>query len=370
MARPYAIALYGATGFTGSLTAHWLADHTDLQVCIAGRNEAKLLALQQALSRPLPIEVCTHEDPESMENLAALTEVLLSTVGPYASYGIPVIEAAMKEGCHYLDITGEPAFVQQSRAQFDAIAKQKKLRIVHCCGFDSLPHDIGVYYTVKQLPADADLTVRAYISSRGGISGGTWNSALDAIASRERGPKVPPVSDHDAKIQARFHRSRVAHGWAVPLPTIDPVIVVRSARALRYGSSFRYGHYARIKTLRYLLGGALGVGAVVAAAQVPPLKRWLKKKLPSGAGPSREVREAGWLKIHFVGEGGGQTVHTVLTADRDPGYAMTSRWVGLSAILLADADLPERYGVLTPAVAMGDELIEKLPLTGTTITTV
>jgi len=365
--RPYDVALYGATGFTGSLTARWLQDR-GANFCLAGRNRDKLERVRESLGADVPIEVASSDNPASLRALAAKSKVLLSTVGPYARYGIPVVQAAVDEGCDYVDITGEPGFVTESRERFRDIAQAKRLRIVHCCGFDSLPHDLGAWFTVQQLPADAPIHVDAYVSSRGSFSGGTWASALEAMAQSKKSPSSKRgTGGHKSRIQARFHHSDVAGGYAVPMPTIDPVIVVRSGRALKYGSEFSYGHYARVKTKRYLIGGGLAVSAILAAAQVPPLRRWLESRWPSGSGPDEQARQAGWFKVLFVGTAGDTQVITQVTADLDPGYAMTSRWVAESALCLAlDRDaLPEHYGVLTTASAMAEPLMARMAGTGT-----
>lgn len=361
------IGLYGATGFTGQLAAAWLAGR-GASFSIAGRDRGKLEQVRESLGRDVPIVVCDSGSEGSLRAFAEGCNVVLTTVGPYAKHGLPVVQAAVDAGCDYVDITGEPAFVDASRLRFHAGAAEKGLRIVHCCGFDSLPHDLGAWYTVKQLPADAELTVNAYVSTRGGISGGTWASALDAMADRPKKERTArDANAHPVRVQQRFHRSALAGGWAVPMPTIDPVIVARSARALRYGSSFTYGHFARVKTTRYLVGGALAIGAVAVGAQIGPLRTWMKARWPSGSGPSEEVRENGWFKVRFIGSGGGREVVVDVTGDKDPGYALTSRWVAESAMCLASdrAALPERFGVLTTAEAMAEPLFARMAGTGT-----
>ncbi|MCB9674214.1 MAG: saccharopine dehydrogenase NADP-binding domain-containing protein [Alphaproteobacteria bacterium] len=371
--RPYEVALYGATGFTGALAAHWLVER-GARFCIAGRSRSKLERLRDELGHDVPIEVCTSEDPASLRAVAEKSRVLATTVGPYERHGLPVVAAAVEGGCDYVDITGEPGFVSESIARFDGPARDKGLRIVHCCGFDSLPHDLGAWFTVKHLPADAALKVDGFVSSRGGFSGGTWASALNTFRDLKPGkPKRTGSRDgHPARIRAKLHRERALKAWAVPLPTIDPVIVVRSARALRYGSSFEYGHYAKVKTKRYLIGGGLAVGAVVLATKIPGIATWLEAQWPSGSGPDEAAREKGWFRVVFIGQGGGQTVYAEIRGDEDPGYGMTRKWVGESALALAqDRDrLPERFGVLTPVAAMAEALEARMPATGTVLRTI
>jgi saccharopine dehydrogenase (NAD+, L-glutamate forming) len=306
--------------------------------------------------------------------MAASARTVLTTVGPYIRHGLPVVEAAVEAGCDYVDITGEPEFVSASRERFDGKARDAGLRIVHCCGFDSLPHDLGAWYTARQLPQDRPIHVDGFVSTRGKMSGGTWASALEAIGRGSRGgsgSRPREASDYTAKIRAKFHKNRTAGGFAVPLPTIDPVIVVRSARALHYGTSFTYGHYARVKRKRTLVAGAIGLGAVAAAAKVPALRRWLEAQWPSGSGPDAEARAEGWFKVLFVGTAGDARIVTEIRGDEDPGYALTSRWIGECArTLVEDRDLlPERFGVLTPVAALGSAIEARMPATGTTLAT-
>ncbi|MEZ4318714.1 MAG: saccharopine dehydrogenase NADP-binding domain-containing protein [Myxococcota bacterium] len=368
--RPHDIALYGATGFTGRLTAAWLAER-GASFLLAGRSRSKLERVRDELGLDVPIVVCSSDDPASLRSMAEQARVVLTTVGPYARYGMPVVEAAVAAGSDYVDITGEPDFVSESLRTLDGPARDKGLRIVHCCGFDSLPHDLGAWFTVQQLPSDRPIEVSGYVSSRGSFSGGTWASALEAMGQGrpKKSPRERDPAAHPARIRAKLHKSAEAGGFGVPLPTIDPVIVVRSGRALRYGTEFTYGHYARVKTKRYLVGGALAVGGVLAAAQVPALRRWLEAQWPSGSGPDAEAREKGWFKVLFVGRAGDARVITQVRGDLDPGYGMTSRWVGECALALAhDRDvLPERFGVLTPVAAMADAILARMPGCGTAV---
>ncbi len=376
--RPHDIALYGATGFTGELTAHWLAQH-GVSFCIAGRNRTKLEGVRSRLAEThghdVPIVVASSNDPTSLRQMAEGARTVLTTVGPYIRHGMPVVEAAVDAGCDYVDITGEPEFVSASRDRFDTRAKDAGLRIVHCCGFDSLPHDLGAWYTARQLPQDRPIRVEGFVSSRGAVSGGTWASALEAMGRGSKGSgssgRTRDSSEYTARIKAKFHKNRTAKGFAVPLPTIDPVIVVRSARALRYGTSFTYGHYARVKTKRYLIGGAIGLGAVVAASKIPSLRRWLEAQWPSGSGPDQEARDKGWFKVLFIGQAGDARIVTEIRGDQDPGYGMTSKWVGECArVLVEDRDaLPERHGVLTPVAALGEAIERRMPATGTSLST-
>jgi short subunit dehydrogenase-like uncharacterized protein len=256
-----------------------------------------------------------------------------------------------------------------------AKAAETGARIVHCCGFDSIPHDLGAYFTVKQLPEDVPIKVEGYVRVAGTPSGGTLESALTAF-SRVR--QLAKVSGERKRMEPRPKERRVRGirgapkrvstlgAWALPMPTIDPQIVIRSARALdRYGPDFSYGHYFAVKSLPVAAGIPVGAAALFAAAQVPPARRWILSRRKPGEGPSPEQIEKGWFKVRFEGEGGGGRVVTQVSGG-DPGYGETSKMLGESALSLAEDDLPDTAGQVTTAQAMGDALIERLQRAGLT----
>ena len=160
------------------------------------------------------------------------------------------------------------------------------------------------------------------------------------------------------------HRDAVLSRWLVPLPTIDPIVVARSGAALpSYGPEFRYSHYAGTKTLRYAVGGAVGVGVLGLAAQVKPLRNSLLKHIKQGAGPDPARRAKSWFRVDFVGDGGGQVVHTRVSGG-DPGYDETAKMLAESALCLAFDDNPPTAGQVTTAQAMGDHLTGRLQAAG------
>lgn len=246
---------------------------------------------------------------------------------------------------------------------------------MHACGFDSIPHDLGAYFTVAQLPEGVPLTVDGFVRTDATFSGGTFASALNQFsrgpqmlaAARDRRRHEPRLLGRRATAPAGPPRyAREVDAWALPLPTIDPQVVVRSARALeRYGPDFRYRHYAAVRRLPFAMGGVAAAGAVFAAAQLPPARRWLSGRLQPGDGPSAERRAKSWFSVRFVGEGGGQRVFTEV-AGGDPGYDETAKMFAESALSLAFDDLPATAGQVTTAVAMGDALIERLRKAGIT----
>jgi short subunit dehydrogenase-like uncharacterized protein len=295
---------------------------------------------------------------------------VITTVGPYVTYGEPLVAACAAAGTDYVDLTGEPEFVDRMYVRHHAEAERSGARIVHACGFDSIPHDLGVLFTVEQLPEGVPLQVRGFVRAGGKPSGGTFHSAMTAFsrvrqtqqAHKER--RVAESRDNGRRVRLEAKPHRELGYWAVPMPTIDPQVIARSARALeRYGPDFTYGHYAGVKRLPVALGGVAGVASLFAAAQVPPVRKALLSRLSPGDGPSDSDREKGWFKVRFVGEGGGRRVVTMVSGG-DPGYTETSRMLAESALCLAQDDLPKTAGQVTTAVAMGDALIARLQRAG------
>ena len=380
-ARPYDLVLFGATGFVGELTAEYLAEHAPAgcRWALAGRSRAKLEALRErlAVGRPhcaeLPLMVADSADPEAVRALAESARVVATTVGPYVWYGEGLVAACAEAGTDYVDLTGETEFIDLTYVRHDARARETGARLVHACGFDSVPHDLGVYYTVGQLPKDVPLRIDGFVRAGAVFSGGTFASALTAMgrgreilrAAHERRlhePRLVGRRAHAPLAGPRF--SRETGTWALPLPTLDPQVIARSAAALeRYGPDFRYRHYASVKTLPMALGGAAAVGTGLLAAQLPPLRRWMMDRYEAGQGPSAERRARSWFSVRFVGEGGGRRVFTEVSGG-DPGYDETAKMFAEAALSLAFDDLPETAGQVTTAVAMGDALTERLRAAG------
>ncbi|MGW0627485.1 saccharopine dehydrogenase family protein [Streptomyces sp. NPDC002758] len=377
--RPYDIVLFGATGFVGTLTAQYLAAHApeDLRWAIAGRDEGRLEALRERLPGGAGIGVLRADvaEPATLRALAEHARVVASTVGPYIRYGEELVAACADTGADYLDLTGEPEFVDLMYVRHEARARETGARLLHACGFDSVPHDLGAYFTVQQLPEGVPLTVDGYVSVDATFSGGTLASALNqfararqmAAAARDRGRHEPRLVTRRASAPTGAPRfAKEVGAWALPLPTIDPQIVRRSAKVLeRYGPDFRYRHYAAVRRLPVALGGIAAVGAIAAAAQLPPARSWLSDRLKPGDGPSEQKRAKSWFSVRFVGEGGGRRVFTEVSGG-DPGYDETAKMFAEAALSLAFDDLPPTAGQVTTAVAMGDALTERLRRAGIT----
>ncbi|MFC8373416.1 saccharopine dehydrogenase family protein [Streptomyces sp. NPDC057238] len=375
--RPYDIVLFGATGFVGTLTAEYLADHAPagLRWAIAGRSTEKLERLRDRLPGGAEVGLLRADvsDPASLRALAEHARVVATTVGPYVEYGEELVAACADTGADYVDLTGEPEFVDLMYVRHDARARETGARLVHACGFDSVPHDLGAYFTVRQLPEGVPLTVDGFVTVDAAFSGGTFASALNQFA-RHRGLRAAALDRrrHEPRLVGR--RASAPTGvpryapevgaWALPLPTIDGQIVRRSAKALdRYGPDFRYRHYAAVRRLPVAVGGVAAVGALVTAAQFPPLRRRLSDRLGPGDGPGPEKRARSWFTVRFVGEGGGRRVYTEV-AGGDPGYDETAKMLAEGALCLAFDDLPPTAGQVTTAMAMGDALIDRLRAAG------
>jgi short subunit dehydrogenase-like uncharacterized protein len=298
---------------------------------------------------------------------------VITTVGPYALHGEPLVAACAAAGTDYVDLTGEPEFVDRMWTLHHAEAERSGARLVHCCGFDSIPHDLGAYFTVQQLPEGVPLTVNGYVRSGASFSGGTYHSAINGFARarqtlaaakerRRNEPRLPGREIHSASARVR-HDSELG-GWVTPLPTIDGAVVRHSAAALeRYGPDFTYGHNMIAKRLATVAALGAGVSTVGLLAQLPPTRSLLLKLKSPGEGPDEAERAKSWFKVKFVGEGGGKRVVTEVSGG-DPGYGETSKMLAESALCLAFDDLPQTAGQVTTAAAMGDALLARLERAG------
>ncbi len=380
--RKFDLVLFGATGFTGGLTADYLAAHgpPEMRWALAGRSPEKLeavvarLAAAEAVAPGPGIIVADAADLAAVREVAESARLVVSTVGPYSLYGAPLVAACAAAGTDYVDLTGEPEFVDRMWSEHHAAAERSGARLVHCCGFDSVPHDLGAYFTVKHLPEGVPLRVDGYVRSNAEFSGGTYHSAINAFARirqtraeavrrRRAEPRPAGREVHDAGLE--LSRDERLGGWILPLPTIDGPVVRRSAAALeRYGPDFTYGHHLVLEHLATAAALVAGVAAVAVLAPLPPTRKLLLRLKAPGEGPSEERRARSWFKVTFVGEGGGERVVTEV-AGGDPGYTETAKMLAESALCLAfDEGLPEVGGQVTTATAMGDALIERLRRAG------
>lgn len=367
------IVLYGATGFTGGLAADYLSTLKGVDFALAGRNLGKLHAVRERIGHDVPLIEARSDDPVTLRRMTEQASVVISTVGPFAKHGEPLVEACIDTKTDYVDSNGEPQFVDGLLNRQDARAHDRKVRIVNCCGFDSIPHDIGAWHLATHMPQDAPITIRSYISGSGMISGGTWNTMLGAMADRatikreraelrqKRTSGLRPV--HNV---TRLHRSRKLGVWGCPLPAYDIDVVLRSARSLDgYGTDFSYGHHLAFSSFAKIAALAAGVGTVAALAQIGPIRRALGNLKKPGDGPDEATRASHHFREVLVGESAA-ALHTLEIRGGDVGYTETAKMLVQSALCLKEdrAVLPERYGVLTTAQAMAEQLFKRLPQAG------
>ena len=401
MDRPHDLVVYGATGFVGELTAAYLAEHAPagVRIGLAGRSQAKLEAVRGRLpvaARDWPLLVADSSDPEAVARLAEGTRVLVTTVGPYARYGLPVVEACARAGTHYADLTGEVLFHRQAIDLVDEIARDTGAKIVHSCGYDSIPSDLGVFVLHRRAAADGagGLTgVDLVASAKGGFSGGTIDSMraqVEAVAadpsrrrivgdlhslSPERAAEPVPRQPSDAPLPGR----RGARGtWTAPFVMASyNTRVVRRSNALldfAYGRSLSYGESMGLGTGPVGAVAAVGVTAglvgLLAGMSTAPTRAVLDRVLPKpGEGPSEQARAAGWFRMDIeAATESGRRYHAKVAGQGDPGYAATAVMLGESGLCLALDELPDRAGSLTPATAMGTALVERLVTAGHTYT--
>lgn len=375
--RPFDIVLYGATGFTGGLVADYLVRHMPEggAWAIAGRNRTKLDAVVARLATEMPdvpapgVLIADTEEPATLAAMARATRVVITTVGPYLEYGEPLVAACAEAGTDYVDLTGEPEFVDRMYLEHHDEAVASGARIVHACGFDSIPHDLGVFYTMKQVPEGVPVSVYGAVHADAQFSGGTFHSAIgqfarlrDAgrVARLRREKQGRPLGRRIRSVAGKPHHDGVLGRWLVPLPTIDPQIVLRSAAALEgYGPDFTYSHYASVGSPVTATVGLVGVGALAVGSQIGPIRSQILKRIERGEGPSESRRERSSFDVTFVAMAGGRRVVTRVSGG-DPGYTETSMMLAESGLCLAFDDLPVRAGQLTTVQAMGDALLERV----------
>jgi short subunit dehydrogenase-like uncharacterized protein len=393
--QEFDVIVLGATGFTGALVAEYLFERygvgDKLRWAAAGRNEQKLEALRESLgtkAASLPLIVADTLDAGSMRQLAESTRVVLTTVGPYALYGSEVVAACAESGTHYCDLAGEVQWIRRMIDAHHETARRSGARIVHCCGFDSIPMDIGAWFLQNEARerygAYCDSIVLLVKAMKGGASGGTMASMMNLMrearsdrdvahvlarpyslnpAGQQRGP--------DRADQRGIRFDTDAQSWTAPfiMATVNTRVVRRSHALLGYpwGTGFRYreairtgrgpGGWLRSTTITAGLAGLVGLASFGSSRSL--LERYVLPK--PGSGPDAESRENGFFNLQQSGRlPDGRRIRSRITGDRDPGYGSTSRMLAESAVCLALDDLHSDGGVLTPVSAMADPLFERL----------
>ena len=395
MTRDLDLVLYGATGFVGKLTAEYLAraapDGT--RIALAGRSQDKLEQLRSQIDRDWPVLVADSQDRDALGEMAARATAIATTVGPYRRYGMPLVEACAAAGTHYADLAGETLFMRETIERLDGPAKDSGARIVHTCGFDSIPSDLGVL-ALHEAAGELEETTLVVRRVKGGFSGGTIASLkgtvdearADRTVLRVLGDPYALSPDRDAEPDLGRERDLrgVEHdpelgGWLGPfvMAAIN-TRVVRRSNALAgwaYGRGFRYrevmafgeGILGRVRATAV----AAGTAAIPVGLALPPTRFVLDRVLPDpGEGPDEDMIRTGYFRIevHARTPAGEHWVARV-DAQGDPGYGATAMMFGESGLCLAlDGErLPERAGVLTPATAMGATLADRLRAAGMTI---
>ena len=396
--RELDVVVFGATGFVGRLVAEYLARAAPdgLRVGLAGRSLDRLSAVRSGLgpkAAAWPLIEADSSDVASLNALAARTRVVATTVGPYRRLGMPLVVACVEAGTHYADLTGEVGFMRESIDTCHDEAARRGVRIVHSCGFDSIPSDLGVLILHEAVKADGagDLEDTTFVVSalKGGLSGGTIDSMRVQVKEVRADPQIrrlvadpyalspdraeEPTLGDERDLMTLRHDSTLGM-WVGPFLLAGAnTRVVRRSNALlgwAYGRRFRYrevtgygsGAMAPVRGAA-MASAVVGLGAGMSFG---PSRALLGRVLPSpGEGPSAKSREAGFFRIaiHAKTSSGARYVARV-AAKGDPGYAATSMMLGEAAMSLARDDLPARGGVLTPATAMGMQLVNRLRTAG------
>ena len=397
--RKFDIIVWGATGFTGRLVVQYLIEayggNPKLTWAIAGRSKDKCEKIKRELialkseAKDLEIIIADAFDLESLQKMAAQTKVICTTVGPYSEYGHALVEACVEEGTHYCDLTGESHFVRQMIDTYHEKAQEKQLKIVHASGFDSIPSDLGVLFTQEKFKEEYG----SYASEikmmtgkmKGKLSGGTFASIISMFDRIQKDPSLrrllgnPYALNPDLKYKGKDGRDQVnfrfdtdLQKWTAPfiMAGVNTRVVRRSHALLDfpYGHEFKYSEvmgfpkgakgFYRASSITFGIGTFLGL----------ILNSWMRKKihknfLPQpGDGPTKEERDKGYFNIYFLALDGKDKLWTRVSDTVDPGYASTAKMLAETAVSLAlDVEiLPKRSGVLTPASAIGNRLIERL----------
>lgn len=390
--RAFDVIVWGASGFTGRLVAEYIYKkygvEDKLKWAMAGRNQEKLERIRSEFADPaVPILLADSQDQESLEALAKKAKVICTTVGPYGKYGSKLVAACVRQGTHYCDLAGEVIWMRKMIDQHHTAAQEKQVKIVHTCGFDSIPSDMGVYFmqqkAVEKTGQPATQIRMRVRGAKGGLSGGTYASLGSEIEKAEQNKKlygilIKPYSLNpegeqegpDKRDLQKVVYDEVSRNWIFPfIMAMINTKVVRRSNALAgypYGKNFQYeeatmagsGWQGKLKA--YM--AALPLGLIRMAKPGSLLKKGIDWLMPSpGEGPTEAQREAGYFNLRFYNTlADGRVVVGKVTGDKDPGYGSTCKMLAESAICLAKDETPNTYGVLTPSVAMGDVLLERL----------
>jgi short subunit dehydrogenase-like uncharacterized protein len=393
----YDLVLYGASGFVGKQTVKYFAEHVPLdrlRWAIAGRDRHKLELGRAEVGIDVDILVADSQDPTAIDSIVSQTRVLLNTAGPFALYGDAIVDACVRYHTHYVDITGETPWVKGLIDRYHIQAAADGTRIIPCCGFDSVPADLGTYLLVRYLQRELGVDcsqVKAYYQMAGGFNGGTLASGLNIYDRGELNQVTNPFllnPPESAPTDLERHRDPISpqydHNigtWVAPffMSPVNTRIVRRSCALSEqweeaYGIDFSYQEYLKFNPPWAWLqsaGMVASLALVAGAIAIPPLRRILQSISPEpGSGPTAQTMNEGWFRCELLGWGSeGQQVRGLIADRGDPGNRATVKFVCESALCLAvEFDrLPgggERGGILTPATGLGDVLVERLRQAG------
>ena len=406
--RQYDLVLWGATGVVGTLVAEHLTNHyspDELTFALGGRDESRLQSLESDLVaehpewESVPVVLGDATDPESLRAMTEKTHVICTTVGPYAKYGTPLVEACIETGTDYCDLTGEVTWVREMVDRYHDDAVEAGVRIVHSCGFDSIPADLGTKllqsYAVEQYGVPCEF-VRLYLEDgKGGVSGGTAASAVEMFRNAATDPIAQQTLRNPYSLAPRGERSGPDPGgrpgpqrdalrseWTAPSPmaVVNERVIRRSNALLGYPWGREFECAERVPTGKGPIGAAFasaisaGLATATATMWFEPTRALAGLVLPNpGEGPTREQIENGYFSVRVLGRGtatdGPFVVECRIAADRDPGYGATAQMLGEAAMCLVreEIDSPLTGGVLTPATGIGDPLAGRLRDVGLTV---
>jgi short subunit dehydrogenase-like uncharacterized protein len=390
--REFDVIIWGATGFTGRLVAEYIFNkygtNNDLKWAMAARNEIKLEKVRASVAdETVPLIIADSNDEASLDAMTKRTKVVCTTVGPYAKYGSKLVAACVSNQTNYCDLAGESQWISKMIDAHHDAAKANGTKIVNSCGFDSIPSDMGVYFVQKQAKAKTGsfakqikMRVKAM---KGGISGGTYASMSNLMEEASKDKNILKEMSNPYSLNPKGEQDgldkpdlrsvifdKTAKSWISPfvMAGINTRIVRRSHALIdfSYGKNFQYdeavmsgkGFSGRMKGI----GGVLPLALFALAKPGSFLKRMMDNKLPKpGEGPNEKQRETGFYNLRFytILENDAVALGKV-TGDRDPGYGSTSKMIAESAICLAKDELADIGGILTPASAMGDALLNRL----------
>ena len=388
--RKYDLVIWGATSFTGKLVTEYLFNKygsSKIKWAIAGRNLDKLKKIRSEVAdEKIPMFIADSFDEESLLKFIKKTKVVCSTVGPYSLYGTKLVKLCVENNTNYCDITGEAHWIRNLIDQFHEEAKSKKIKIVNSCGFDSIPSDMGVYFIQNEIKKTyknyANFIKMRVAGVRGGISGGTYVSINNLLKEAYSNKKIFRVLNNpyglnpknkmegmDKKDLRKIIFDKESNSWIYPfiMAGINTKIVRRSHALtnFQYGKDFRYEEAMMSgKGISGLLKAILAAFPLAMIGLNPNsfLKKIVNSYMPKpGEGPGLEKRKNGFYNLRFyVTIDGRRKAFAKVVGDNDPGYGSTSKMLAESALCLAFDKLPENYGVVTPSIAMGNQLLERL----------